>query len=251
MRAAATRVPSPSGREALRGKPSGADSHRQRGASRVAPDRPPAASALQSRGPGSSTHLAPATVRACLSPSKPRRQPGLLVGRMTELQSALLLRRQLAELNKNPVEGFSAGLIDDNDLYRWEVLIIGPPDTLYEGGVFKAHLTFPKDYPLRPPKMKFITEIWHPNVDKNGDVCISILHEPGEDKYGYEKPEERWLPIHTVETIMISVISMLADPNGDSPANVDAAKEWREDRNGEFKRKVARCVRKSQETAFE
>ena len=58
---------------------------------------------------------------------------------------------------------------------------------------------------------------------KNGDVCISILHEPGEDKYGYEKPEERWLPIHTVETIMISVISMLADPNGDSPANVDAA----------------------------
>ncbi|KAK1157443.1 ubiquitin-conjugating enzyme E2 G1 isoform X1 [Acipenser oxyrinchus oxyrinchus] len=157
---------------------------------------------------------------------------------MTEPQSALLLRRQLAELNKNPVEGFSAGLIDDNDLYRWEVLIIGPPDTLYEGGVFKAHLTFPKDYPLRPPKMKFITEIWHPNVDKNGDVCISILHEPGEDKYGYEKPEERWLPIHTVETIMISVISMLADPNGDSPANVDAAKEWREDRNGEFKRKL-------------
>ncbi|XP_012868607.1 PREDICTED: ubiquitin-conjugating enzyme E2 G1 [Dipodomys ordii] len=130
------------------------------------------------------------------------------------------------ELNKNPVEGFSAGLIDDNDLYRWEVLIIGPPDTLYEGGVFKAHLTFPKDYPLRPPKMKFITEIWHPNVDKNGDVCISILHEPGEDKYGYEKPEERWLPIHTVETIMISVISMLADPNGDSPANVDAAVRW-------------------------
>lgn len=61
------------------------------------------------------------------------------------------------------------------------------------------------------------------SVDKNGDVCISILHEPGEDKYGYEKPEERWLPIHTVETIMISVISMLADPNGDSPANVDAA----------------------------
>lgn len=60
-------------------------------------------------------------------------------------------------------------------------------------------------------------------VAKNGEVCISILHEPGEDKYGYERPEERWLPIHTVETIMISVISMLADPNGDSPANVDAA----------------------------
>ena len=60
-------------------------------------------------------------------------------------------------------------------------------------------------------------------VEKNGDVCISILHEPGEDKWGYEKAEERWLPIHTVETILISVISMLADPNDESPANVDAA----------------------------
>ncbi|RVE63591.1 hypothetical protein OJAV_G00137760 [Oryzias javanicus] len=96
---------------------------------------------------------------------------------MTEPQSALLLRRQLAELNKNPVEGFSAGLIEDSDLYRWEVLIIGPPDTLYEGGVFKAHLTFPKDYPLRPPKMKFITDIWHPNVDKNGDTQM-VTHQP-------------------------------------------------------------------------
>lgn len=128
-----------------------------------------------------------------------------------------------------------------------------------EGGFFRAILTFPSDYPLRPPKMKFISQMWHPNgesclpeatppcrltitwfwlepirmpetalcsfipVAKNGEVCISILHEPGEDKYGYERPEERWLPIHTVETIMISVISMLADPNGDSPANVDAA----------------------------
>ncbi|XP_052011475.1 uncharacterized protein LOC127663791 isoform X2 [Apodemus sylvaticus] len=67
------------------------------------------------------------------------------------------------ELNKNPVEGFLAGLIDDNDLYCWEDLIIGPPDTLYEGGVFKAYLIFPKDYPLWPPKMKFITDIWPPN----------------------------------------------------------------------------------------
>ncbi|KAG8224970.1 hypothetical protein J437_LFUL009702 [Ladona fulva] len=147
----------------------------------------------------------------------------LILPFMSEPQSALLLRKQLAELNKNPVEGFSAGLIDDNDIYRWEVLIIGPPDTLYEGGFFKAHLYFPKEYPLRPPKMKFITEIWHPNIDKNGDVCISILHEPGDDKWGYEKASERWLPVHTVETILISVISMLADPNDESPANVDAA----------------------------
>ncbi|KAI4816591.1 hypothetical protein KUCAC02_008914 [Chaenocephalus aceratus] len=156
---------------------------------------------------------------------------------MTE-QSSLLLRKQLAELNKNPVEGFSAGLVDDDDIYQWEVVVIGPQDTLFEGGFFKATLTFPRDYPLRPPKLKFVTEIWHPNVAKNGDVCISILHEPGEDKYGYEKPEERWLPIHS-------------NPNGDSAANVDAAKEWRDDPKGIFKKKVARCVRRSQDMAYD
>lgn len=64
----------------------------------------------------------------------------------------------------------------------------------------------------------FITQ-----VSKDGDVCISILHEPGEDKFGYERPEERWLPIHTVETILLSVISMINEPNDESPANVDAA----------------------------
>ncbi|KAL3856532.1 hypothetical protein ACJMK2_011278 [Sinanodonta woodiana] len=164
-------------------------------------------------------------------------------------QSFLLLKKQLAELNKNPVEGFSAGLLDDEDMYKWEVLIYGPPDTLFEGGFFKAHLIFPKEYPLKPPKMIFQTEIFHPNIAKDGSVCISILHEPGDDKYGYEKASERWLPVHTVETILVSVISMLADPNDESPANVDAAKIWRENPD-EFKKRVAKCVRKSQD-AFE
>ena len=97
-----------------------------------------------------------------------------------------------------------------------------------------------------PPKLKFVSELWHPNVEDNGDVCISILHPPGDDQYGYENASERWLPVHTVTTIMLSVISMLADPNDESPANVDAAKEWREDPKA-YKKRVQRCVRKSQE----
>ncbi|CAF1682494.1 unnamed protein product, partial [Didymodactylos carnosus] len=68
----------------------------------------------------------------------------------------------------------------------------------YEGGFYKARLDFPKEYPHKPPKMKFLSEIWHPNIDKNGDVCISILHEPGDDQYGYETASERWSPVHTV-----------------------------------------------------
>ncbi|XP_033102386.1 ubiquitin-conjugating enzyme E2 G1-like [Anneissia japonica] len=162
-------------------------------------------------------------------------------------QPALLLKRQLIDLQKNPTEGFSAGLVDDENLFKWEVLIIGPPSTYYEGGLFKAHLEFPSEYPQKPPKMKFISEIWHPNIGKDGDVCISILHEPGEDKYGYEEASERWLPVHTVESILVSVISMLASPNDESPANVDAAKDWRDDYHGLFKVKVRRCVRKSQD----
>lgn len=84
-----------------------------------------------------------------------------------------------------------------------------PENTLYEGGLFKAHLTFPRDYPLQPPKMQFKTEMWHPNVYPSGLVCISILHPPEEDKYGYEDAGERWLPVHTPHTILLSVISMV------------------------------------------
>ncbi|XP_031557334.1 ubiquitin-conjugating enzyme E2 G1-like [Actinia tenebrosa] len=158
-------------------------------------------------------------------------------------QAALLLKKQLRDLNRDPSEMFSAGLISDDDIYKWEVIIVGPADTFYEGGLFKAHLVFPKEYPQRPPKMKFVSEIWHPNVHQNGEVCISILHEPGEDKYGYEHASERWLPVHSVESILMSVISMLADPNDKSPANVDAAKDWRHSYKTDFKKKVKRCVR--------
>jgi len=165
---------------------------------------------------------------------------------MAHEQASLLLSKQLRELKKSSVDGFSAGLIDDDDIFKWEVVIYGPPETIYEGGMFKAHLLFPKEYPHRPPKMKFVSDMWHPNIDQNGDVCISILHEPGDDKYGYEKAAERWLPVHTVETICISVISMLADPNDESPANVDAAKMLRANYE-EFKKKVTRTVRKSVE----
>lgn len=83
-------------------------------------------------------------------------------------------------------------------------------------------------------------------VYSDGTVCISILHEPGEDRFGYEKAEERWLPVHTVSTIMLSVMSMIASPNTDSPANLEAAKELREQPEI-FKKKVQRVVRLSQD----
>lgn len=126
--------------------------------------------------------------------------------------------------------------------------MIGPADTMYEGGFFKARLTFPPEFPLLPPKMRFLTPMWHPNIYPDGVVCVSILHAPGDDQYGYEDAGERWMPVHTVESILISVISLLSSdkPNTDSPANVDAAKEVRTDFAG-YKKKVRRLVRKSAE----
>ncbi|KAF7307720.1 Ubiquitin-conjugating enzyme [Mycena kentingensis (nom. inval.)] len=175
--------------------------------------------------------------------------PGTPGSAGTPASNTLLLRRQLTELTRHPLEGFSAGLVDENDLYEWEILIIGPPDTLYEGGFFKARLSFPKTFPLEPPKMRFITPMWHPNIyPEDGVVCISILHAPGEDQYGYEDAGERWMPVHTVESILVSVISLLSSdsPNPDSPANLDAAIQVRNDLAG-YKKKVRRLVRQTQE----
>jgi len=153
---------------------------------------------------------------------------------------------RVAELSRNPIEGFSAGLVDDCNVFEWQVTVMGPPETLYEGGFFTCNMSFPTDYPNKPPNVRFISEMWHPNVYADGRVCISILHNPGEDPHGYEDAGERWSPVQTVETIMLSIISMLSDPNDQSPANIDAAKEWREDYPA-FKKRVAKCVRKSQE----
>lgn len=83
-------------------------------------------------------------------------------------------------------------------------------------------------------------------VYQNGEVCISILHPPEEDKYGYESAAERWSPVQTPETILLSVISMLSSPNDESPANVEAAALWREN-TPEFKKRVRKCVRDSLE----
>ena len=165
---------------------------------------------------------------------------------MTSLKfSQELLKRQLRDLMKNEDLGVSVGLIDDNDLYKWAVIFTGPEDTIFEGGYFKAILTFPKDFPQNPPEMKFITEMWHPNIYKDGKVCISILHSPGVDRFNeQEKADERWRPSLGVEQIILSVISMLNDPNCDSPANIDASVMLKKNPE-EYKKKVRQLVLKS------
>lgn len=159
--------------------------------------------------------------------------------------STEILKKQLQDLMKSTDLGFSVGLVDENDFYKWTVCFTGPEDTIYEGGFFKAILTFPDDFPQNPPEMKFITEMWHPNIYKDGRVCISILHSPGVDRFNeQESAEERWRPVLGVEQILVSVVSMLNEPNCDSPANIDASVQFR-DHNEEYKKKVRQLVLKS------
>ncbi|KAI5711376.1 hypothetical protein M8J75_016557 [Diaphorina citri] len=141
------------------------------------------------------------------------------------------LSMEYKSLQEEPVEGFRVKLVNDDNLFEWEVAIFGPPDTLYQGGYFKAHMKFPIDYPYSPPTIRFLTKVWHPNVYENGDLCISILHPPIDDPQSGEMPCERWNPTQNVRTILLSVISLLNEPNTSSPANVDASvmyRRWRD-----------------------
>jgi hypothetical protein len=85
---------------------------------------------------------------------------------LTTMASSTAQRRLLQEyraLTNNPPEGITAGPVSEDDLLYWEALIQGPEGTPFEGGVFPAELKFPKDYPLAPPSMRFLGEVWHPN----------------------------------------------------------------------------------------
>ncbi len=113
------------------------------------------------------------------------------------------------------------------NFYHWDVILIGPPDSPFEGGIFKCQFKFPTDYPNKPPEFKFISQFPHPNIYPDGKVCISILHE-GKDEWGYEHISERWNPSHSVNSILMSVLSMITNPNFESPANVDASVMWRQ-----------------------
>lgn len=154
------------------------------------------------------------------------------------------LLKELQQLMKDSSSGIVAGPRSEQDLFVWDCLIQGPPDTPYEGGIFNAKLEFPKDYPLSPPKLTFTPSILHPNIYHNGEVCISILHSPGDDPNMYELAEERWSPVQSVEKILLSVMSMLSEPNVESGANVDACILWRDNRP-EFERQVKKSILQS------
>ncbi|RKP23930.1 ubiquitin-conjugating enzyme 9 [Syncephalis pseudoplumigaleata] len=104
------------------------------------------------------------------------------------------------------------------DMMIWDCGIPGKQNTPWEHGVYKLVLTFPEDYPSKPPKCKFTPPLFHPNVYPSGTVCLSIINE-----------EQGWKPAITVKQILLGIQDLLDDPNPMSPAQTDAYMLFRKD----------------------
>ena len=113
------------------------------------------------------------------------------------------VQNELKDLVENPVQNCSAGPIDDN-LTKWQATIFGPDDTPYAGGIFKLDIEFPNEYPFKPPKIYFVTPIYHCNVNKRGGICLDIL-------------KEQWSPALTISKVLLSLCSLLSEPNPNDP----------------------------------
>ena len=200
-------------------------------------------------------------------------------------EAANFIRRQLRYVLKNPLEGVQVKLIDDTNVFEWAVTFAGPPESDYEGGFFKVNILFPVDYPYAPPELKFMSEMWHPNVYADGRVCLGILEDGGDllsssnppspDSGGFAMVADEstlldssnrgspsrsggttprvlhsWHARMSMQGILASVISLLSSPSCDSPANVDAAAELR-NAPSSFRDRVRALVRRSQHEVSE
>ncbi|KAL4937102.1 hypothetical protein BDV06DRAFT_216142 [Aspergillus oleicola] len=135
--------------------------------------------------------------------------------------------------------------LKNDDIFNWTIgLIVLNPDSLFYGGYFKAAMKFPSNYPYSPPEFRFLRPLYHPNIYPDGKLCISILHSPGEDEMSGELASERWSPAQRVESVLISIVSLLDDAEVSSPAHVDAGVLLRKEPEA-YKEKVRTCVEAS------
>ncbi|SCV01043.1 LAMI_0G08988g1_1 [Lachancea mirantina] len=146
------------------------------------------------------------------------------------------LMRDFKRMKEDAPPGVSASPLPDNVMV-WNAMIIGPADTPYEDGTFRLLLEFDEEYPNKPPHVKFLSEMFHPNVYANGEICLDIL-------------QNRWTPTYDVASILTSIQSLFNDPNPASPANVEAATLFK-DHKSQYIKRVKETVEKSWEDDLE
>jgi len=125
------------------------------------------------------------------------------VGNIKLTMALKRINKELQDLGKDPPANCSAGPVGE-DLFHWQATIMGPDDSPYAGGVFFLNIHFPADYPFKPPKVNFTTRIYHCNINSNGGICLDIL-------------KDQWSPALTISKVLLSVCSLLTDPNPDDP----------------------------------
>jgi ubiquitin-conjugating enzyme E2 D/E len=126
------------------------------------------------------------------------------------------INKELLDLQKDPPANCSAGPVGD-DIFHWQATLIGPSDSPYSGGLFFINIHFPPDYPFKPPKVSFQTKVYHPNINSNGGICLDIL-------------KEQWSPALTISKVLLSICSLLTDPNPDDPLVPEIARIYKNDR---------------------
>lgn len=126
------------------------------------------------------------------------------------------IQKELLDLQKDPPTSCSAGPVGE-DLFQWQATIMGPADSAYAGGVFVVAIYFPPDYPFKPPKVSFRTKVYHPNVNAQGAICLDIL-------------KEQWSPALTISKVLLSICSLLTDPNPDDPLVPEIAHIYKADK---------------------
>ena len=131
--------------------------------------------------------------------------------------SSELPRRIIKEtqrLLQDPPPGITISPDEQNQRY-FSVIIEGPAQSPYECGIFKLELFLPEEYPMSAPKVRFLTKIYHPNIDKLGRICLDVL-------------KDKWSPALQIGTVLISIQALLSAPNPEDPLADEVAKEWKE-----------------------
>ena len=129
---------------------------------------------------------------------------------------AALPRRIVKETQRllsEPAPGISATPYRDNLRY-FNIIIAGPTGSPYESGIFKLELFLPEQYPMESPKVRFLTKIYHPNIDKLGRICLDIL-------------KDKWSPALQIRTVLLSIQALLSAPNPDDPLDNGVAEMWK------------------------
>jgi ubiquitin-conjugating enzyme E2 D/E len=144
------------------------------------------------------------------------------------------IQKELIDLRKPgalPPCVLSVGPVADEDIFNWRAAILGPEGTSYAGGVFYLKVAFPSDYPFKPPRLQFATKVYHPNINANGGICLDILKESA------------WSPALNISSTLLSLVSLLPNPNADDPLEPAIAKQFRTDRP-QYEATVREWVRK-------